>query len=123
MSDLPPLKVYYDGACPICQRDRARYERWAGEAGDQVAWCDVNEHQQTLGEKGVDPEAALLSLHVEEEGGSIQEGIDAYILLMRRVPRLKPLAWLVGLPGIKPALRWYYDRWVRRRLAREGRLP
>lgn len=124
MSDLPPLKVYYDGACPICRRDRARYERWAGEAGRQVAWCDVTEHQATLREKGVDPQAALLSLHVEEEeGGSIQEGIDAYILLMRRVPRLKPLAWLIGLPGLKPALRWCYDRWVRQRLASEGRLP
>ncbi|MCL7940932.1 DUF393 domain-containing protein [Halomonas sp. ATCH28] len=123
MSELPPLKVYYDGICPICRRDRARYERWAREAGDQVTWCDVNEHDETLREKGVDPQAALLSLHVEEEGGRIREGIDAYILLMRRVPRLKPLAWLIGLPGLKEALRWYYDRWVRRRLAREGRLP
>lgn len=123
MSELPPLKVYYDGICPGCRRDRARYERWAGEAGDQVAWCDVTEHQATLREKGVDPQAALLSLHVEEEGGRIVEGIDAYILLMRRVPRLKPLAWLIGLPGLKPLLRRLYDAWVRRRLARQGRLP
>lgn len=123
MSELPPLKVYYDGICPGCRRDRARYERWAGEAGDRVAWCDVTEHRATLSEKGVDPQAALLSLHVEEEGGRIVEGIDAYILLMRRVPRLKPLAWLIGLPGIKPLLRWGYDAWVRRRLSRQGRLP
>ena len=117
------LKVYYDGICPGCRRDRARYERWAGEAGRQVVWCDVTEYQEELRKKGVDPQAALLSLHVEEEGGPIMEGIDAYILLMRRVPRLRPLAWLIGLPGLKPALRWLYDGWVRRRLAREGRLP
>lgn len=123
MSELPPLKVYYDGACPVCRRDRTRYERWAAEAGRQVSWCDVTEHQATLREKGVDPQAALLSLHVEEEGGRIMEGIDAYVLLMRRVPRLKPLGWMIGLPGLKPVLRWLYDRWVRRRLAQEGRLP
>jgi len=123
MPDTTPLKVYYDGICPGCRRDRARYERWAGEAGKQVAWCDVTEHQQELRNKGVDPQAALLSLHVEEEGGPIREGIDAYILLMRRVPRLRPLAWLIGLPGLKPLLRRLYDGWVRRRLAREGRLP
>jgi len=123
MSDTPVLKVYYDGICPICRRDRARYERWAGEAGDQVAWCDVNEHQATLREQGIDPQAALLSLHVEEEGGRIVEGIDAYVLLMRRVPRLKPVAWLIGLPVLKPLLRRLYDGWVRRRLVREGRLP
>ncbi|MGM0985240.1 MAG: thiol-disulfide oxidoreductase DCC family protein [Pseudomonadota bacterium] len=123
MSGLPPLKVYYDGICPVCRRDRTRYERWAGEAGRQVTWCDVTEHQATLREKGVDPQAALLSLHVEEEGGRIREGIDAYVLLIRRVPRLKPVAWVIGMPGLKPVLRWLYDRWVRRRLAQEGRLP
>nr|WP_298250169.1 DUF393 domain-containing protein [uncultured Halomonas sp.] len=117
------LRVYYDGVCPRCRRDRARYERWAGEAGDRVAWCDVTEHQQMLRDKGVDPQAALLSLHVEEDGGRIVEGIDAYILLMQRVPRLRPLARLIGLPGLKPLLRWCYDGWVRRRLIRQGRLP
>lgn len=123
MSDLLPLKVYYDGICPGCRRDRARYERWAGEAGKRVAWRDVTEHQDLLREKGIDPQAALLSLHVEEEGGPIREGIDAYVLLMRRVPRLRSIAWLIGLPGLKPMLRRLYDGWVRRRLAREGRLP
>lgn len=123
MSDQPPLKVYYDGSCPVCRLDRTRYERWAGEAGREVAWCDLNEHQGTLRAKGIDPQAALLSLHVEEEDGRVQEGIDAYVLLMRRVPRLKPVAWLIGLPGLKPLLRWCYDRWVKRRLAQEGRLP
>ncbi|MCE0733952.1 DUF393 domain-containing protein [Halomonas sp. G15] len=116
------LRVYYDGICPGCRRDRARYERWAGEAGAQVQWCDVTEHQQALRARGVDPQAALLSLHVEEEDGRISEGIDAYILLMRRVSRLRPLAWLIGLPGIKSLLRRGYDAWVRRRLARQGRL-
>ena len=88
-----------------------------------MRWCDVTEHQQALRDKGVDPQAALLSLHVEEADGTLREGIDAYVLLMRRVPRLRPLAWLIGLPGIKPMLRKLYDGWVRRRLAREGRLP
>jgi len=30
---------------------------------------------------------------------------------------------LIGLPGIKSLLRRGYDAWVRRRLARQGRLP
>ncbi|SDM68789.1 Protein of unknown function, DUF393 [Franzmannia pantelleriensis] len=119
----PPLKVYYDAVCPGCRRDRARYERWAGAAGDSVDWCDVTTHQQTLRDKGIDPQAALLSLHVEDAEGCIVDGIDAYVLLMQRVPRLRPVAWLIDLPGVKRVLAWLYDRWVRRRLAREGRLP
>ncbi|MBD3896298.1 DUF393 domain-containing protein [Halomonas sp. ML-15] len=123
MQELSPLKVYYDAVCPGCRRDRARYERWAGEAGDSVVWCDVTTHQQTLRDKGIDPQAALLSLHVEDDEGQIHDSMDAYILLMQRVPRLRPLAWLIGLPGVKTLLTWLYDRWVRRRLARQGRLP
>ncbi|MGS2742538.1 thiol-disulfide oxidoreductase DCC family protein [Halomonas sp. LS-001] len=123
MPDLPRLKVYYDGACPGCRRDRARYERWAGETGRDVIWCDLNEHYDELSRKGIDPQAALMSLHIEEANGEIKEGIPAYIALMRRVPRLKPLAWVIGLPGIRHTLRYAYDHWVRRRLKREGRLP
>ncbi|MBB3189873.1 thiol-disulfide oxidoreductase DCC family protein [Halomonas cerina] len=123
MPGLDTLKVYYDADCPICRRDRARYERWAGEAAASVEWIDVNHHVERLRERGVDPRAALLSLHVEDAQGRIADGLDAYILLMRRVPRLRPLAWLIGLPGVKPLLAWAYRRWVRRRLARQGRLP
>jgi len=118
------LTVYYDAQCPVCRRDRARYERWARKAAETVRWYDATRYADTLRAKGIDPRAALLSLHVEEEAsGRIVDGIEAYVLLMRRVPRLRPLAWLINLPGLKGLLRRLYDRWVRRRLARDGRLP
>jgi predicted DCC family thiol-disulfide oxidoreductase YuxK len=100
-----------------------RYERWAGQTAAGVKWLDVNAHETHLREKSIDPRAALLSLHVEDEQGHIRDGLDAYILLMRRVPRLKPMAGVIGLPGIKTLLSWCYGHWVKRRLAREGRLP
>ncbi len=124
MTRSAKLAVYYDAQCPVCRRDRARYERWAGAASEAVVWRDATRYAETLRAKGIDPQAALLSLHVEEEAlGRIVDGIEAYVLLMRRVPRLRPLAWLINLPGLKSVLRRLYDRWVRRRLARDGRLP
>lgn len=120
---LTQLYVYYDGACPICRRDRARYEQWAGETGDSVTWCDLNEYGEHLHAIGVDPDVALLSLHLEDAEGRLYEGIDAYVLLMKRVPRLRPAAFAMALPGVKPVLTAVYKHWVRRRLAREGRLP
>lgn len=121
MPDNASIYVFYDAVCPICRNDRARFERWAGKRAGDVQWCDATEHQQVLREKGVALEAALRSLHIEKEDGHIIEGIEAYQLLMMRIPVLRPVAWLIGLPGIKRALRWYYDRWVQRRLKREGR--
>ncbi|MGO2008047.1 thiol-disulfide oxidoreductase DCC family protein [Vreelandella alkaliphila] len=121
MPDNASINVFYDAVCPACRKDRRLFERWAGKHGNGINWCDVTEHQQQLREKGIAPDAALRSLHIEKADGTLVEGIDAYRLLMMRIPLLVPIAWLIGLPGIKTALRWYYDRWVRKRLKREGR--
>lgn len=121
MRDNSSINVFYDAVCPGCRQDRRRFERWAGSRAYGIAWCDVSEHQQLLRQKGVPVEAALRSLHIEKSDGSMIEGIDAYRLLMTRIPLLVPIAWVIGLPGIKSGLRWYYDRWVKQRLKREGR--
>ena len=55
-------------------------------------------------ELGVDPEAALQELQVEDGQGNIHRELAAYILLMSRIWLLKPLAWRIGLPVIRPAL-------------------
>jgi len=115
----PKLTVYYDGACPICVRDRRHYEKLAG-AGT-VEWLDVTGRDDELRRQGVDPEAALRELHVRDESGEIHRELDAYILLFSRVIWLKPLGWLIALPGIKGLLSRWYRQWVRRRLQREGR--
>jgi len=117
------LKVYYDGSCPGCIKDRERYERLAGDKADQVQWTDITDRDDELKRKGIDPDAALQELHVEDERGQIHRELDAYILLMSRVPVLKPLAWLIGLPVIRPLLARLYHWMVNRRLRRTGRLP
>ena len=117
------LRVFYDGACPSCVRDRKLYERLAGKTGDAVEWVDITGRDDELKQLGIDPVAALQELHVEDGRGNIHRELDAYILLMSRVWLLKPLAWLVGLPVIRPALAKLYHRGVGERLERTGRLP
>lgn len=119
--EVAQLKVYYDAACPLCRRERQRYESWQ-KAAEGVVWLDVNTHHAHLLERGIKPRDAILSLHLEDANGQFHDGIDAYVLLMRRVPRLRPLGWLIGLPILKPILTYIYELLVRRRLARDGRL-
>ncbi|WP_107851409.1 thiol-disulfide oxidoreductase DCC family protein [Oceanimonas marisflavi] len=116
------LVVFYDGSCESCIRDRERYERWAGEKGSDVGWFDITGREEVLLSLGISPQQALQELHVQTAEGEIYSELDAYILLMKRVPRLRPLAMLIGLPVIRPALSWLYRHWVRNRLEREGRL-
>jgi predicted DCC family thiol-disulfide oxidoreductase YuxK len=64
----------------------------------------------------------LTELHVRDENLRIRSELDAYILLMSRVPCLKLLAWLIGLPLVRPLLAAFYHQLVNRRLRRSGRL-
>jgi predicted DCC family thiol-disulfide oxidoreductase YuxK len=115
------LTVYYDGACPSCVRDRDLYEKLAGQGGESVCWLDITGREQALEQEGIDPHKALHELHVRDEQGRLKSELDAYILLLGRVALLKPLAWLIGLPVIRPWLSGVYQRMVERRLSRSGR--
>jgi predicted DCC family thiol-disulfide oxidoreductase YuxK len=116
------LTVYYDGACPRCVRDRENYERLAGETGKSVDWVDITGRDEELARIGIDPQAALRELHVRDAAGEVHRELDAYILLMSRVRVLKPLAWVIGLPGLRQLLSWLYRTLVLRRLRADGRL-
>lgn len=122
MDDADKITVYYDGACPVCRRQRARYETLSGTLGSEIRWFDINGRDAQLQQLGIEPQRALTELHVRTPDGGIHRELDAYILLLQRIPWLKPLAWLIGLPGIRPLLSRLYHYWVQRRLRRSGRL-
>ena len=97
---------------------RQRYEKLAGKTGESVEWLDITGKDEQLRAEGIDPDKALRELHVKDAQGHIHSEMDAYILLMSRVPMLKPLAWLIGLPVIRPVLARMYHYLVDRRLAK-----
>ena len=116
------VTVYYDGACPSCVKDRYRYEKLSGKSAKHIRWFDITGQEERLREIGIDPLMALKALHVKTENQQILSEIDAYILLMNKVTLLRPLAWLIGLPLIRPMLSRVYHWQVNRRLWRDGRL-
>ena len=120
--DKGKICVYYDGACQKCVKDRETYEKLAGGVSDHICWIDITGQELKLRELGIDPVKALTELHVTDEDERVVSEIDAYILLMGKVPVLQPIAWLIGLPLIKPLLAKIYHWLVNRRLHQSGRL-
>lgn len=122
------LYVLYDGACPRCIKDRDRYSRIAGRHAVGVVWFDITDQDEKLKTWGIEPFKALTQLHViiggcdNIEQSSVVSELDAYIVLMQRVPILKPLAWLMGLKLVRPLLSNLYRKAVYRRLKCAGRL-
>jgi len=115
------ITVYYDGACPRCVRDRARYERLSAKTGERAHWVDITGRDAELCQLGIDPQAALRELHVRDAVGEVHRELDAYILLMSLVPTLRPLAWSIGLPGVRPVVSRLYRTCVIRRLRATNR--
>ncbi|AWL12012.1 hypothetical protein HMF8227_01538 [Saliniradius amylolyticus] len=121
---LPPLEVFYDAACPRCRKDRVRYEKLAGKYAHNILWLDANTHQQKMAELDIDYHAALLALHIyRPDINEVYKELDAYDLLLGRVPWLKPLGWLFRIPVIRPVLAKWYHHWVVKRLCQQGRMP
>lgn len=114
------VTVYYDGACPKCVRDRKNYEKLSGEARGDVCWFDITGQEERLRELGIDPQKALRELHVQDASGRTYSELDAYILLMQKVPVLNPLARAIGLPVIRPLLAHIYHWQVNRRLKKRN---
>ncbi|MEJ2762393.1 DCC1-like thiol-disulfide oxidoreductase family protein [Photobacterium sp. MCCC 1A19761] len=117
----PRLIVFYDGSCEGCVKDRARYEQWLGRQTARVHWFDITDQEALLRQRGIDPARALRELHVEDQHGTVRRELDAYILLFSLIWWLKPLAWLVSLPGIRSWVSRWYRQHVDARLRREGR--
>jgi predicted DCC family thiol-disulfide oxidoreductase YuxK len=114
------IVVYYDGACPKCVRDKSTYEKLSGNEGHEVCWFDITGRENQLKALGIDPKKALSELHVKDKTGRIVSEMEAYILLMSKVPLLKPLAWFISLPGIRHSLARLYHWQVNRRLKKRG---
>ena len=92
-----------------------------GRAGKNVFWFDITGQDERLRKLGIDPLKALKELHVKNEDQQILVEIDAYILLLKKVPLLRPLAWVIGLPLIRPMLSKIYRRQVDNRLKQSVR--
>jgi predicted DCC family thiol-disulfide oxidoreductase YuxK len=94
---LPTL--YYDGACPVCSREVAMYQRQTG--AEQVQWVDVTRCDAAALGDGLTREAAMARLHLRQADGRLVSGAGAFTALWQLLPRW---AWLGRLLGSGPAL-------------------
>lgn len=107
------LHIYYDGRCGLC----LGMKRWAvrRDRRDRLDWRDVHASAGQLRRIGVQPEAALHRLHVLTPEGEVCSGAWAVVEIMRRLPRWRWLAPVLGLPGVARLAGRVYDAVARYR--------
>lgn len=100
-------EVLYNASCPICRREVDHYAKIARQDNLPIGFDDLGD----LGRRktwGISKEEAAKRLHVRQYG-QIYGGIPAFIVLWREIPRMRWLAKVVSLPGVKQVACAVYD--------------
>ncbi len=93
-----PLKVYYDGGCPVCKCEIAFY-RAQPDTG-AFDWVDASAGDPLSLGPDLSREMALKSMHVRLADGRLLSGAAAFAEMWRRIPRFKWLGTLLALPPL-----------------------
>ena len=107
-------EVYYDGACPVCSREIAAYQRAKG--AEALCFVDVSRPDAALA-PGLTREAALARMHVRRADGSMASGAAAFAALWSALPGWAWLGRIAALPVVAPLLELGYQGFLRVRRA------
>ena len=104
------VKVWFDGACPLCRREIALMRRL--DRRGAIAFIDVAQ--------GADPScpidrAALLARFHAEEDGMVHDGAAAFAAMWRVIPLLRPLGLLARNDAVLRVLEAAYLRFLKQR--------
>ncbi|WP_324076245.1 MAG: DUF393 domain-containing protein [Erythrobacter sp.] len=104
------VKVWYDGACPLCLREIALMRRL--DKRGSITFIDVA--------AGADPScpidrATLLARFHAEEDGVVHDGAAAFAAMWRAIPVLRPLGLAARSPAVLRVLEAAYLRFLRLR--------
>jgi predicted DCC family thiol-disulfide oxidoreductase YuxK len=110
--------LLFDGNCRICSRQAALVARL--DRAGRIEPLDTNTPAARSRFPQVTPEAARRELHLVAPEGALFRGPEAVRQTLLRLPRLRPLGLLMGLPGAMAVARPIY-RLVARNRYRLGR--
>lgn len=119
----PRSEVYFNGDCPVCQAEMARYRRDSEEGRLDLQFVDCAGDTSALASCGLRAEHLERRLYLRAPDGSIVSGFPAFLVLWRTLPGYARLAKLLGLPVIRSICVVAYDQavapglawWARRR--------
>jgi predicted DCC family thiol-disulfide oxidoreductase YuxK len=97
--------VLYNDTCPVCAFEIGHYRRGAARDGLALRFDPI----ARAADWGLAPDAAARRLHVRQDG-RVLAGFAAFRALWAAMPGWRWLAWLTGLPVIRPLAAGVYDR-------------
>lgn len=120
--------VIYNADCPVCSREIKAYSRYCETRNLPLGFQPI--HDADLASLGLTPEQAARRLHVIRNG-EVLAGVPAFLAMWEDMPRFRPLARILSLPGLHLFTVLIYDHLLapalfaahRRRMRRQSARP
>lgn len=81
--DQPTLTILYDGACPLCSREVALYQR--AQASVTLRFADISAGNAALPPHAT-REQLLRRFHVRTPAGQLHSDAEAFVILWAALP-------------------------------------
>lgn len=107
LNSAQSITVYYDGGCPICQKEISHYQGLIKTRA--INWLDISKGCKELTQLGITQKQALSSLHVSDNFGNVYTGVDSFIQIWLSLKRYQIIGRLASLPLIKQSLQVLYQ--------------
>lgn len=116
-----PVKVLYDGLCPICVTEIRFLQFLQRKRPDKVDFIDISLPEYDGAKyNGVSYEMAMEEMHVIDEKNTVHRGVPAFSVMYSAVG-LERLGRFIMWPPIRPLMVKSYDIFARNRLKWTGR--
>ena len=110
------ITIYFDGKCGLCSREITYYKRIAPEG--LFHWSDIAHDPSVLQPLNISQADALRRLHGVDEEGRLHVGVDAFVLIWRKLSYWRALGFIVSLPLIRQIAGWAYNTFAEYRFMR-----
>ena len=90
------MKVYFNNSCKICKAEIDLYKK---EKINEINWVDITNNELAEKETSKDSKQLLRRLHVKD-GDNVLGGANAFLLLLKKMPKYRFLYNFFKLPII-----------------------
>ncbi len=113
MAQTEKLTVFYDGACPLCEREIGFYRGCRG--AEEIAWVDVSQADSGDVTPGLSQDAAMKRFHVQKADGGLVSGGAAFAELWATLPSFRWAGALLRQRPFVPVLDLSYNGFLKLR--------
>jgi predicted DCC family thiol-disulfide oxidoreductase YuxK len=115
------LQVFYDGACPLCRREAAHYQK--RDRDGRILWIDIARPDFHAAAFGLDPVRVQQVMHARDPDGHIYTELRAFVKIWECLPGFLPflLRTLFKIPGTLLVGGVLYRAFARNRYRLTGR--